>query len=463
MKTDSVSLQELLFSHLYYIEKQSLKEISETTGVSITTVSRRLSEANRKNYIRETCIITPPDEYKESFFKHITFSVIGKTLTKAFNIQKAGLRQVIVVAGDKDPRKEVPDTPDTNFVRARRVAGHAAQLFAEQLKALLAKNESIINIGVNWGHGVQWVCKYFYDCCDEELRSTPGARLALSGLTGLFGVDSDAKEPKLRELARQSWEVSSAANIQAMANVFSDAENIPVRLVRVPAFLNDEIFKEVKDSRDTQEFLARVYQADPGYFRLYGTKPVAPTTHMAQEFLERRMDAFFTDQSEQYKDSFVLKYGNILNHDIILTGMSALEDSAGLVQFLAPEFSPDTFKIFRERYDAFGDVASHIFTKRGEIPRRGESEIGDLNSRALSLWPEDLRDVADIHRQGDCQEGGVIVVSSGHEKAEPLCIALTKLNIANYLVIDTNMAWKMYDWLRIDPAVKEADFNTCRF
>ena len=67
MKTDSVSLQELLFSHLYYIEKQSLKEISETTGVSITTVSRRLSEANRKNYIRETCIITPPDEYKESF------------------------------------------------------------------------------------------------------------------------------------------------------------------------------------------------------------------------------------------------------------------------------------------------------------------------------------------------------------------------------------------------------------
>ena len=87
------------------------------------------------------------------------------------------------------------------------------------------------------------------------------------------------------------------------------------------------------------------------------------------------------------------------------------------------------------------------------------NDLEHFNARILSLWPEDLRDVAKLHSENNSREGGVILVSSGKDKAESICVALTKLNIANYLVIDTNMAWAMYDELGIDKEVKDKDFD----
>jgi len=152
------------------------------------------------------------------------------------------------------------------------------------------------------------------------------------------------------------------------------------------------------------------------------------------------------------------QYGTILDHDILVTSMSALTSDSGLVEFISPDVDIERL---RDQHDACGDVANHIFTKDGRFPR-GRLKRNDLehfNARILSLWPEDLRDVAKLHSENNSREGGVILVSSGKDKAESICVALTKLNIANYLVIDTNMAWAMYDELGIDKEVKDKDFD----
>ncbi len=450
MKTDSVPLQQLLCSYLYYIEKKTCQEIADMYDVSLATVSRRLADAKKQGFIRKTCSIIPPEEFKDSFYKYVTFNAVSDRLKNRLNEKKAGIRRLIVVPGDRDPSQETPDTENNDWPRAQRVAYHAARLLAEQL-TILRQKQGTVNIALNWGYNVQWVCKHFFDHCTDDLRTLPPEALTLSGLMGLFWVGCDS--PAEVALARRSWEVSAAANVQLLANAFDAAREIPVRLIRAPALLSKDLLNRKGDlTPQTRKTLEIFFHADPGYYTLYGTKPICPTSEEAEQYLERRWKT-------QGKD--VGQYGNILSQDILLTGMSALGDG-GLVQFIKPELTFTAIRRFRDKDGACGDVANHIFTKDGYIPRIGDAEhktLGALNSRVLSLWAEDLRDVAERHRENNSQEGGVILVSSGHEKAHPLYVALTKLHIANEVIIDSNMAYKLYDSLEIDEETRKMDFD----
>jgi DNA-binding transcriptional regulator LsrR (DeoR family) len=460
MKIESPTLQQLIFGYLYYIEKQNFQQISDAAGISIATVSRRLKEAKECGFIKETFSFVLPDQYRNNFIENVTFPAISGRLLEEFSRKNAGLRKIIVVAGDRNPAKEVPDTVQNGFPRAQRVATHAAWLLAEQTKALLNKKPKI-QVGVNWGYTVQRVCNHFKDWCDQELKQISPDNIALSGLTGLFWVDSEDKSKQA--LFRRAWSNSSSVNVEILAGSFENGTKIPIRIVRSPAFLSQSLLKNLKVkvelSKETEYILGTVFQADPGYNTLYGHKPVVPTDKSVGTFLNERWEAYtHKDLPEKSEKGLMNQYGTILDHDILVTSMSALTSDSGLVEFISPDVNIEKL---RDEYDACGDVANHIFTKDGSYPR-GRLKRNDLeqfNARILSLWPEDLRDVSQLHRETNSSEGGVILVSSGKDKAESLCVALTKLNIANYLVIDTNMAWAMYDELGINKEVKDKDFD----
>jgi len=460
MKIESPTLQQLIFGYLYYIEKQNFQQIADASGISIATVSRRLKEAKELGFIRETFSFVLPDQYKNNFFENVTFPTISNRLLEEFGRKNAGIRKIIVVAGDRNPAKEVPDTIQNGFPRAQRVATHAAWLLAEQTKALLYTKPKI-QIGVNWGYTVQRVCNHFINWCDQELKQVSPDYIALSGLTGLFWVDSEDKSKQA--LFRQAWSSSSSVNVETLARAFKNGSEIPIRIVRSPAFLSQSLLKNLNVkfelSNETEYILGTVFQADPGYNTLYGHKPVVPTDKSVGTFLNERWEAYtHKDLPEKLEKEHMNQYGTILDHDILVTSMSALTSDSGLVEFISPDVDIERL---RDQHDACGDVANHIFTKDGRFPR-GRLKRNDLehfNARILSLWPEDLRDVAKLHSENNSREGGVILVSSGKDKAESICVALTKLNIANYLVIDTNMAWAMYDELGIDKEVKDKDFD----
>ncbi len=459
MESDLV-LQQLLIAQQSYVEKMTSNEIAEANNVSLATVSRRLSEAKALGFVQETCRIVPPEGYSEPFYQRLNYHAVGQRLMQELNKKGAGLRSMVVTRGDSDPGRETPDTAANQWPRISRVAYHAARLLAEQmtlLKEERAKNEPErrkLRIGVNWGYSVQWLCKRFHDWCDQDLSATSPEEIEFSALTGLFWVDS-----KQVVLARRSWEVSSAANAQLLAGAFSRSQEMQVRLVRAPAFLSEALVNEDGSLRaNDPQLLQDFFKADPGYSAVYGTKPICPTGEEARAYLDER----WAMHKQEPMDN---RFGDILKHDFLLTSMSALETHASLTRFMEPEIGQGGLEKFRDKDDACGDIASHVFTKDGLLPRRGDSrykKIGALNCRMLSLWPEDLRDVAEVHREKNAQAGGTILMSSDHRKAQPLYIALTKLHIANDVIIDANLAWKMYELLGIGEKQRVEDFSEPR-
>ncbi|HNT88903.1 MAG TPA: hypothetical protein PKL84_13655, partial [Candidatus Hydrogenedentes bacterium] len=250
--------------------------------------------------------------------------------------------------------------------------------------------------------------------------------------------------------ARRSWVSSSAVNAQRLVQAFRHQEDMRVHLIRVPAIIGKEMFESERRRLDmTREVLQNFCKSDPGYRYLYGDKPIFPTTAQAEAYLSERWLRRGTDPGQ---------FGTILEQDFLLTGLSSLDKTAGFVH-LSDLALDKQVEYFRERFHASGDVASHIFTEDSKIPRLdhpAHPEIGAENARVLSLWPEDLTQCADLHR---ATPGGVIVLSCGQKKAHALLIALTGLQIANYVVIDTNLAWKLYEHMGMINE-QERDFST---
>lgn len=445
-------LEALIMAQQHFVERMSYNEIAQMHGVSVATVSRRLAEAKDSGFVQEVRRVLPPDELAERLYRYVTFNKIAQRLLEALNRAGAGLKEVVVTAGDANPANETPEDRERErgHPRIARVGLHGSRLLLQQLKALLAKKEHV-RVGLNWGYAVQMLCAQFRKCIDEDLRNTAPSRIEFSALCGWFWIDCD---PDI-EKARRSWLSSAAMNAQNLADCFEHHKDIQVHLVRVPALISEEMFNNERPRLDqTREVMQQFCSSDPGYRHLYGEKPIFPTTAAAQAYLSERWMQRGADRK---------RFGTILQHDLLLTGLSSLKKTAGFVH-LAPGDLRNKVDRFKNEFHACGDVASHIFTESEKTIARLDDpsfpDIGAENARVLSLWPEDLTQVANLHRgENEAEPGGVIVLSCGQEKAKALLVALTNLQIANYVVIDTNLAWKLYEHLGMADK-REKDFST---
>lgn len=438
---DSV-LEILVMAQLHFVEGLNYSEIANLHGVSVATVSRRIKEAREGGYVVETRRVVPPtEEIERAMYDHVTFERVGQHLLEALNERDAGLRRVIVVAGDLPFSVDDIAERERNSGRQRttRVGKHAAALMAQQIDEMRKKRECL-RIGVNWGPSVQMACKHFQEFAPANLLDMDN--VTVSALSGLFWVDSNRTEQDRRndlERMRRSWSVSATANAQMLIKAFPKSCDKGTYFIRLPALISEMTYqKELPRIHVTRDVLKNFCAADPGYRFLYGNKPIFPSAKEAEDFLSRRSRSYLTDVEE---------YGTILQHDILISGLSSLSSSAAFVHVGGPEFQKRIVH-YREAYNACGDVASHIFTESGKIPRKDDPdcpEIGPDNARVLSLWPEDLMQVADLHRHSG--PGGTIIVASGAKKARALMVAVTKLRVANYVVIDTNLAFKLYEEL----------------
>ncbi|MBP8130949.1 MAG: winged helix-turn-helix transcriptional regulator [Candidatus Hydrogenedentes bacterium] len=443
----------LVMAQQHFVERLSYSEIAQMHGVSVATVARRLADAKEKGYVQEVRRVLPPPEYVEQLYRNITFKKISGELLRELNRAGAGLKDVVVTAGDANPAVETADEQESErgHPRITRVGLHGARLFQQQLKALLEEKQHV-RIGLNWGYAVQMLCSQFQTLIDEGLHKCDAARLEFSALCGWFWIDCD---PDI-ERWRRSWAASAAMNAQILAECFQEHDKMQVHLVRVPALISEEMFhreRELGRLDLTREVLMGICSSDRGYAHLYGEKPIFPTTASAHAFLNERWMQRGADKK---------RFGSILDHDILLTGLSSLKTTAGFVHLANCELR-DRIEDYKTQFRACGDIASHIFTDSETIARLEDPsfpQIGEVNGRVLSLWPEDLKQVANLHRdENAAAPGGVIVLSCGQEKAKALYMALTRHKIANYIVIDTNLAWKLYEELGMT-ARRERDFST---
>jgi hypothetical protein len=226
-----------------------------------------------------------------------------------------------------------------------------------------------------------------------------------------------------------------------MATAF-DRDHVRLYLMRVPAFLSEDLIADRDRLETTREILQAFCRTDPAYANIYGDKPVLPSDKDAQDFLRQRWERRLL---------YERRYGSILAHDVIVTGLSALDDSAGIMSFSSADLK-QRLLASRGEHPTAGDLASHVFMNSGHIPRLDHPvwpDVGATNCRALGLWPEDLTQVADQAREINDPSRGVIMVCSGQRKAKALLAAITNLRPANDLVIDTNLAWELFELLEI--------------
>jgi DNA-binding transcriptional regulator LsrR (DeoR family) len=458
------TLEQLLMAYKHRVEDIPYEDIAHAHGVSVATVSRRISEAERLGYVQTRPRIVPPEGYQDRVRQYATYGKIADRLLQKLE-RSAGVRRVIVCSGDKPHReKEQPDSAGNNYPRLRRVALHGALRMLEQLKRLDEERVSEqererrekprrVRIGVNWGWTMLRLSEQFRAHADEDIKGM--GRVSVSGLSGLFWSSSE-KRP---DLARRSWESSSSACAENLYRAFSEGEDSYVHRIRVPAFLNSDLLSMfVKDAKTKkpvlESFMQEFCRSDPGYCSVYGNKPIFPTTAEARRFARERWESYDQMAEGDHQN----KYGNILRYDLLVTGMSALQSDASLLTYVS-QFEPSIKRILKEDKSLCGDIAGHMFTNDGILPRLHDADHGKagmVNSLALALWPEDLIQVADRHRNAPF--GGTMVVCAGENKAEALRVALTKLRVANEIVIDTNLAWALYEQLDLTDEERAEDF-----
>lgn len=451
------TLEELVMAYRHYVEGLSQQEIANIHGTSVATVSRRLTGALRNGYVHTTVRITPPAEYHEEMLRWIEHPKISTRLLGALNSLGAGLRKVSVCTGDIPPDIERPDAPDNDYRRLKRVAAHAAKRLTAQLLELhnaRPKNTEgspvRLRIGINWGYTMLHVSNEFLANADDALGEID--HVSIGGLCGPFWTNSE----RFPEFERMTTETGCSTCVQ---NLSKALPNDPARFehrIRIPAFLGEELFPQDEPDFDPHEasgIIRQLCHSDPAYSSLYGDKPIFPTTEKVDDFIKDRWDRF----DEMSEADHQKLYGSVLRYDLLLTGLSSLDPDASMKRVLTPTDAANLELAIQEE-DLCGDIAGHVFDRQGRVFRQGDRRprgIGNLNSRVTGLWPEDLAQVAKRH-QGK-PAGGVILVSAGRRKAEALLIATTVLGVANEIVIDTNLAWGLYDLLGLE-SERDEDF-----
>lgn len=459
------TLEQVIMAYKHHVEEIPYEDIAKAYGVSVATVSRRVSEAERLGYVETRATITPPEGYHDQVRRWVTHERIAERLLEKLKIS-AGVRRVIVCSGDIPPGTEIPDSAENNYPRLRRIGLHGALRMLEQVKLLDEERHKEadreengkprrLRIGVNWGWNMLRLSEQFKAYADDDIKGM--GRVSVSGLSGQFW-SSDEKYP---DLARRSWESSSSACAENLFRAFNQEGHNHIHRVRVPSFLTSELLamfqKDAKTKKPTlEDFMQEFCRTDPGYRSMFGSKPIFPSTADVRRFVNDRWKSFEEMEESEHQDQF----GSILRYDLLVTGMSALQGDASLLAYVS-QFE-DIGKL-REDDALCGDIAGHMFTNEGGVPRLDDEEhpwAGKINALALALWPEDLIQVADRHRNAPV--GGTMVVCAGQRKAKALHVALTKLHVANEIVIDTNLAWALYPQLDVSKEDREKDFAPLR-
>jgi DNA-binding transcriptional regulator LsrR (DeoR family) len=469
--------QQLLLCFEHFVEGLSYEALAEKHKLSVATVSRRITEAQKKGYLRPRHTLVPPVEHREELFARVRhLRVESRVLEILRNRHATNLRQVTVCTGDLNPEREVPDSAANDYQRLSRVALHAAyrlqyhvhELDKERPRDSSGRPQYRLRIGINWGWTMVTLSRYFKELADARIRRM--TNVTVSGLTGIFWPDSE-KEP---DYAYKSWETSSSSCAQNIHESLA-FENLPqvtnyIHRVRVPTLLTRELVAGERLGVSTiSDALQQFFLSDPGYRSVHGRKPVYPTAEQAAQFcgdrhralahlLERYPDRIYNKAEE---DAFESSYGNIARYDLLVTGLSALTKDSAIMNVLPPREREKLETSYIPDEKLRGDLATHLFTEDGVFKRRtNDSDEGsaELNSRVVGLWPEDLKEVADRHRERPF--GGVLVACAGHEKAEPLLVATTKMDIANEICIDTNLAWKLLVLAEEDQDKLAKDFGS---
>jgi hypothetical protein len=404
----------------------TLQQLGEKYGnKSPATVARWQAKAKEKGYVQRKLVLNIPDEYKQSFLMHLTHRTIEERLIKTFR-EKYGskLRGITVVPSElSGPDSErVGSTPATAAAVAFHTAGqlrHDIHVFRRD------KNKTDINIGLNHGYLIHETCQCLKDTwADKDLQRTT---VRLSALSGVHTV-----EPKWDpELARNAWRLSSTANCDALADAFHS--NITIDRINMPAQLTDRGTRGFTEE-ERQLLSSYLMPADHAYRHLFGNRPVFATGKEVTEYRKRRKDP-----QEQ-------ECGHFLDLDIAVTGLSALEHTAGYRAYMSPELQQRVEQLAEEKLVS-GEVAGHVFMPDGSIPRRDHSKYGNvmgtLNSLRVGLWPEDFMDLA--QKKQDAEAGGVLMCCSGKQKAAPLFVVLTSgMELVNHAIIDMDIAEEFY-------------------
>lgn len=410
---------------------------------SNATVARRQKKARDAGHVQKKVLLNIPDKYKDSFLNYITYVPMEQRLLKVLREEHGSkldrLTVVPAIRNTTDAGEEPHPDDEADFPTRTAVAFHTAGWLARDI--LKIRNETkkpVIHIGLNYGYMVHKVCMHLrHNWSEDELA---GTSVRLSGLTGVHSIDPQGNET----LAKKAWEVSSIANCGVLAPTFKASPPIIDR-INVPAQLTDP----GKDgfSEDEKALLKNyLLSADPAYSFLFGDKPVFPTWDEIKTYRARR------------KNQKNYECGHFLDLDIIVTGLSALEPSAGFRAYSSPELQKKLQKLQDEKPVA-GEVASHVFMADGCIPRRDHPKwgnvIGTLNSLRVGLCPEDLMDVAEKNQKRKLGAGGVLMCCTGKLKAEPLFTVLTTMNLVNHAIIDSDIAEIFYTKLGLIKHFKE--------
>jgi hypothetical protein len=451
----------------------TLKEIQQRYGgsLSLPTITRRQTKAMENGWIRNNVCLNIPEKYSETFLNCLTYGKVEKRLLEAINnannpvktSRENGsttentepvLRQVTVsppwhITPRTEPvdlsyynRSKSADNPQKESARFRShfgVAFHVAGWLSHNILRLWEKRKKIdskppVNIGLNYGYLVHKACGIILNhWANEDIFKD--VKVRISGIDGIRIVDPKDND----RLARTSWAVSCIVNCDLLSNLFA-YENTIIDRINVPAQL-----KQSYNAIQLKTLRSHIL-SDPGYSYLYGEKPLFPTTNEVNKYRVSRSEKRKTDSNSPF--------GNYLDHDIVITGLSALNPHSGFHAFSSFGIQEEIEKIQHTFPDA-GEVAGHIFLNSGNIPRRDSSKheaIGLLNSRRIGLWPEDLMDLARIRK--DNANGGVFMCCSDPEKASALYTVLTKMDIVNHLFIDVDTAHALYKKL----GLTEEDF-----
>lgn len=472
---DSV-VDQVVLAFRHYVEGLTYEQISSIYGISQATISRRIAEAQKRGIIETRTQLHPPAGHLEDVLRAVRHESLEKWLLAKLNERGAGLRQVIVCTGDLDPTQEKPDSHENGNPRIKRVGVHAAHRLAEHILALDEEREAAgeidtrrLRVGVNWGWTMLHMSRHFLEFAPARMRVVK--HLSVSGLAGVFWFDS-MRDPRIEHV---TWASSSSTCAQNLLDAFEPGEQNYIHRVRVPALMSDDLldaalkdiemdagktfsrsdehgrvsghYADALDSAKTAEILRRFCISDPGFQSVYGSKPIFPSSEQVEQYIAERTRAWqAVGQDRERERDAIARYGNIARYDMLITGMSALQGDSALLRCYKEEQEGVAEHITEE--NLCGDIVTHLFTEEGVVPRRGAQHspwASRINARAIGPWPEDLIGVAEKHREKSC--GGVLLVCSGHTKAKPLLIAVTKLRVANEICIDTNLAFRLMELL----------------
>lgn len=449
-------LDELITAHRHFVEGLTQQEVAALHQTSLATISRRIAEAEKKNYVRKRVWIVPPEGYEEKLLEWTDHLAIGNRLLEALNERGAALRAVRVVTGDVPTDLERPDA-ETDYRRLKRVTAYAARLVADQLTELdrirpkkKDGRPERLRLGIGSGKTMLRLSEAFADQRHGGLRSL--RRISIGGLHGPAWLDSE-REP---ELAQTAMNVDCGVCVRNLSAAFSQDQDLYQHRIRIPAYLTDELFDPAlagSDSDNAITVIQRFFQSDPAYRSLFGDKPIFPSSGEVAEFVKRRAESLKSLKESEHQRLF----GSILRYDMIVTGVGTLDADSTLLRSLTPG-DRKTFAKELKRRSLCGNIAEHMFDNKGRVWRHGDGEssvASNYNSRLVGIWPEDLTSIADRHRSQVA--GGVLMVAASAAKAEPLLVAATEHRVANEIVIDSNIAWQLYTFLGLE-AHRDIDF-----